>query len=134
MGASVMLLVRRIFEMEQIRLPEVVAGLTAYTQLALGFSFLYAGASALTEGAFFNDGIVGEASDFMYFSVVTVTTLGYGDLTPATEAGRSLVILETLLGQIFLIVLVAFLVGMLGKKRPILDSEDRPRRRRRSHD
>lgn len=130
MGVSVMLLVRRIFEMERIQLREVVAGLTAYTQIALGFSFLYAGAAVLTDGDFFNNGIAGDAGDFIYFSVVTVTTLGYGDLSPATDIGRSLVILETLLGQIFLIVLVAFLVGMLGKKRSILEPEDRPSQRR----
>lgn len=114
--ASVALLVRHIFEEDRIRLREVIAGLTAYTQVALTFSFLYYGAGLLTDGDFFNNGIAGTASDFTYFSVVTVTTLGYGDLSPATDVGRSLVILETLLGQIFLVVLVAFLVGRLGQK------------------
>jgi hypothetical protein len=122
LAASVLLLVRRIFEVERIRLREVVAGLTAYTQIALVFSFLYSGAAFLTDGDFFNNGIAGDASDFAYFSVVTMTTLGFGDLSPATNIGRSLVILETLLGQIFLVVLVAFLVGSLGKLRPLLDS------------
>lgn len=123
LGASVLLLLRRIFEMERIQLREVIAGLTAYTQVALGFSFLYAGAGYLTDADFFNNGIAGDGSDFAYFSVVTVTTLGYGDLSPATDVGRSLVILETLLGQIFLVVLVAFLVGRLGGKRPLLDPD-----------
>ncbi len=122
LGVSVLLLVRRIFEKERIQLREVIAGLTAYTQIALGFSFLYSGAALLTDGDFFRNGIAGDSSDFAYFSVVTVTTLGYGDLTPATNVGRSLVILETLLGQIFLVVLVAFLVGMLGKHRRLVDS------------
>jgi hypothetical protein len=123
LGVSVLLLVRRIFEVERIRVREVVAGLTAYTQVALGFSFLYAAAAFLTDGDFFNSGVAGDGSDFAYFSVVTVSTLGYGDLTPATDVGRSLVILETLLGQIFLVVLVAFLVGMLGKARPLVDPD-----------
>jgi voltage-gated potassium channel Kch len=130
LGASVLLLVRRIFEMDRIRPREVVGGLTAYTQIALGFSFLYAAAAVLTDGDFFNNGIAGTTSDFLYFSVVTVTTLGYGDLSPATDVGRSLVILETLLGQIFLIVLVAFLVGMLGKKPRETGSDTRTRERR----
>jgi lysylphosphatidylglycerol synthetase-like protein (DUF2156 family) len=123
LGVCVLLLVRRIFETERIRLREVVAGLTAYTLIALGFSFLYAGAAYVTDSDFFNNGIAGDGSDFAYFSVVTVTTLGYGDLSPATDVGRSLVILETLLGQIFLVVLVAFLVGMLGKARPLVDPD-----------
>jgi hypothetical protein len=123
LGSSVLLLVRRIFEVERIRLQEVVAGLTAYTLIALAFSFLYSGAALLNDGDFFNSGIAGDMSDFAYFSVVTVSTLGYGDLTPATDVGRSLVILETLLGQILLVVLVAFLVGMLGKKRPLREPD-----------
>jgi voltage-gated potassium channel Kch len=117
LAASVVLIIRHIFEMDGITIKEVIGGLTAYTQIALAFSFLYSGASVLTDGDFFNNGIAGTASDFIYFSVVTVTTLGYGDLTPATNVGRSLVVLETLIGQILLIVLVAFLVGRLGPRR-----------------
>ena len=123
LAASVLLIVRHIFEMDGITVREVVGGLTAYTQVALAFSFLYSGTAVLIEEDFFNNGIAGTSSDFIYFSVVTVTTLGYGDLAPATNVGRSLVVLETLLGQILLIVLVAFLVGRLGAKRSKVESE-----------
>lgn len=117
LGVAVLVLMRRIFEKDTIRLPEVVAALAAYMQIGLGFGFVFAGAAALTDGDFFNNGIAGQGSDFFYFSVVTMTTLGYGDLSPATDVGRSVVMVETLLGEIFLIVLVAYLVGMLGSAR-----------------
>ena len=51
-------------------------------------------------------------ADFAYFSYITMATVGYGDLTPATGLPRTNAVLEALLGQIFLVVLVARLVGM----------------------
>lgn len=50
--------------------------------------------------------------DFMYYSLVTLTTLGYGDITPATPAMRSLAILQAVTGVFYTTVLVARLVGL----------------------
>lgn len=49
--------------------------------------------------------------DYLYFSFVTVTTLGYGDITPANELAKSIVFLLAVSGQLYLTVLVAMLVG-----------------------
>ena len=49
---------------------------------------------------------------YAYFSFVTLTTLGYGDITPITDAGRLLAMLEATLGQLFLVIVVARLVGL----------------------
>ena len=49
--------------------------------------------------------------DYLYFSFVTVTTLGYGDITPANALAKSIVILIAISGQLYLTVLVAMLVG-----------------------
>ena len=51
-------------------------------------------------------------ADFAYFSYITMATVGYGDLSPATGLPRTNAVLEALMGQIFLVVLVARLVGM----------------------
>jgi voltage-gated potassium channel len=50
--------------------------------------------------------------DFTYYSFVTLTTLGYGDITPVTDPARSLSLLEAVMGQLYLAVLVARLVGI----------------------
>jgi voltage-gated potassium channel Kch len=49
---------------------------------------------------------------FQYFSFVTITTLGYGDVIPITDKASVLAMMEALIGQIYLVVLVAWLVGM----------------------
>ncbi|MEA2035109.1 MAG: potassium channel family protein [Euryarchaeota archaeon] len=54
-------------------------------------------------------------SDFIYFSFVTLTTTGFGDITPLSGLARSLTILETVTGVLFVAVLMARLVGMLGQ-------------------
>lgn len=49
---------------------------------------------------------------FTYFSFVTLTTLGYGDVTPISDSARTLAALEAAIGQLFLVIVVARLVGM----------------------
>jgi hypothetical protein len=55
----------------------------------------------------------GGRDDFLYFSYATLTTVGYGDLVAATNLGRSLAITEALLGQIYLVTVVAVIVANL---------------------
>ena len=54
--------------------------------------------------------------DYVYFSFVTLTTVGYGDITPATELAKRLAVVEAFVGQVFLIVLVARLVTLWGRR------------------
>ena len=49
---------------------------------------------------------------FYYFSLITMTTVGYGDMLPLTTAARTLSTLEAIIGQVYLTILVARLVGM----------------------
>ena len=56
-------------------------------------------------------------ADLIYYSFATLTTLGYGDIVPLSKAARMVAVTEAILGQIFLTVLVARLVGLYGLKR-----------------
>ena len=60
---------------------------------------------------------MGTTKNFLYFSFVTITTVGYGDLTARTSLGRSIAIAEALTGQIYLVTVVAAIVGVLGGRR-----------------
>ena len=61
-------------------------------------------------------------ADYLYFSFVTITTVGYGDFTAAEGLGRALASLEALLGQVYLVTVVATIVGGINRAR-----SERPR-------
>lgn len=86
--------------------------LCLYLLIGLLFAVAYATIQDLSGTEFFVHGHAGR-DDFLYFSYQTLTTVGYGDLTAATNLGRSLAITEALLGQIYLVTVVALIVGNL---------------------
>lgn len=120
MFAGPPMIVRRVFEHRRVTIRLVVAALCAYLQVGYAFGFLYQAIDLASDAPFFSQGRVGGLFEYLYFSFITLTTVGYGDLTPAEDLGRSLVIIETLLGQVLLVVLVAYLVGNLAgdRRRP----------------
>lgn len=63
--------------------------------------------------------------ELLYFSFTTLTTTGYGDMTPATPMARSMATLEMLTAQFYLAAFVARLVGVLGMKRPSANDDER---------
>jgi voltage-gated potassium channel len=56
--------------------------------------------------------IFDDLSKYLYFSFVTLTTLGYGDISPSTKLAQSWVILQAVIGQLYLALIVARLVGL----------------------
>ena len=98
---------------------ETLAGaLDIYVLLGLFFASLYALIEHLTASAFLAQAPHATGNQLTYFSFVTLATLGYGDLTPATDLGRSLVVFEAMAGQVFLVTVIARVVSMLGADRP----------------
>jgi voltage-gated potassium channel Kch len=63
------------------------------------------------QGMFFA-GAVEPSSSYMYFSLTTITTVGYGDLTAQTHLGRLLANSEAVVGQVYLVTFVAMIVGL----------------------
>ena len=92
------------------------------------FSAVFTAIDRLASKPFFAGGQAATSATVQYFSFVTLTTTGYGDYTALGEGGRSMAVLEALLGQIFLVTLVARLVALFGMARPA----GRPGRRARS--
>jgi hypothetical protein len=91
--------------------------LCIYLLLGMVFSFVYALVGDAASTPFFASGINPTISDYLYFSFATMTTVGYGDLTAATDVGRSMAIAEALAGQIYLVTVVAVIVGNLSRRR-----------------
>ena len=116
-------LLRHAFRAERVTFDKICAALCSYLLLGLIFAILYSLLEFLDPGTFLAGGAViaqGDPAAFqgaglgqaIYFSFTTLTTLGYGDITGATPVARNLSVLEAIFGQIYLVVLVARLVGM----------------------
>ena len=105
---------RIISKSEKVSKETIFAAIVAYLLIALMWAFLYMILELVSPGSFsFPDQESwGETMQFEYFSFVTITTLGYGDITPLTDKASALAMIEALVGQIYLVVLVAWLVGM----------------------
>ena len=111
-------MVRHFRAVGGVTLTTMFAVLCIYLLLGISFGYLYEIVGEFSDQPFFSQDRNPEISDFLFFSFTTMTTTGYGDLTPATDPGRSVAIIEQLIGQIYLVTVVALIVGNLGRMRP----------------
>lgn len=102
-----------VVDQGKVNAQSIMGALCIYLLLGMAFTFTYDAVASLGDGAFFANGSDGTAFERLYFSYVTLATLGYGDYTAGTTLGRSLAVFEVLLGQLFLVTAVALLVGTL---------------------
>lgn len=121
--AAPVVILRRIARHTEVTATTLWGAISAYLSLGIALSFIYATINALDPGAFSNviDGNLGE---FNYFSFVTMTTLGYGDISPISDLARALAVFQTIIGQIFLIVVVARVVSLLGSGERLRPNRD----------
>ncbi|MGC1165771.1 MAG: ion channel [Solirubrobacterales bacterium] len=90
----------------------ILGAISVYTALGILFTFLYGTIERIQGGPFFEGVAHPAGSDFLFFSYTTLTTTGYGNLVPGGQPGRMLAGLEMMLGQVFLVTLVAGLVSL----------------------
>jgi hypothetical protein len=95
----------------------VLGAISIYLLLGMLFMFVYGAVATLGSGSFFAQGTNGTRALRLYFSYVTLATLGYGDYTPSGTFGHTLAVVEALLGQVYLVTVVAVLVSRLGRGR-----------------
>ncbi len=91
----------------------IYGALSVYLLIGIAFAWVYHAIFLVFPDSF--SGITAQGaqlSSFDYFSFVTLTTLGYGDISPTNELAGSMATLEAIIGQVYLTVLVARLVGM----------------------
>jgi Ion channel len=116
--ATVIVILRRILASTSVTIQSIYGALAAYMVIGLMFAAFYAAMSHLGNGPFFANGSPGNTKTFQYFSFTTLTTLGYGDFTAASNAGRAVAVMEAMVGQIFLATLVARLVSAFRPSQP----------------
>ena len=108
---------RRSLRVEgQITLDLMFGVLGIYLLLGLAFGLVFHAIGDLGSGQFFANGAAESSSNFIYFSFVTMTTVGYGDLVAAEGIGRALALTLALSGQIYLVTVVAIIVSSLANR------------------
>jgi hypothetical protein len=95
--------------------------LCLYLLAGMIFGTLFGAIEELSGHPFFKELSTAKAhtEQFLYFSYTTITTVGYGDLVARTNLGRSLAVMEALIGQIYLVTVVAVIVGNMRSRQSV---------------
>ncbi len=107
-------ILRRAFSHKQVTLNTVAAALAAWLLIGLIFTGGYRFVDTVAHPMFSQSNTNGFTNE--YFSYITLSTVGYGDFTPANDGGRTMAMLEALFGQAFLVTIVAMVVANLGRE------------------
>ena len=113
---SPVVILSRILRHRHVTAETLLGAVCVYILLGLVFSYSDYAVQLVGASSFFAQSGTHNPPDFVYYSFITITTVGYGDLTPALGLPRTMAVLEALTGQIFLVVLVARLVSMYQPK------------------
>jgi hypothetical protein len=103
-----------IFREKQVTVNVIYGSIVVYLLIAIMWSFVYSVLESIQPGSF----AIGEGQIdvgrrlYIYYSFVTITTLGYGDITPITDLANSFSFLEAVTGQLYIAILIARLVGI----------------------
>jgi hypothetical protein len=106
-----------MLDQQTVNKQSVLGALSIYLTVGILFTVIYSVIAHVDEAPFFAQNTDGNAADRLYFSFVTLATLGYGDYTARGELGRLLAVVEALIGQLYLVTVVALLVANIGRSR-----------------
>ncbi|MDX6654708.1 MAG: hypothetical protein QOH18_1418 [Solirubrobacterales bacterium] len=116
----------RVVTAAEVNVRTILGAISVYTVLGLLFGFTYEAVGRVQDTPFFQGTPHVHHGDYLFFSYTTLTTTGYGDLVPGGQPGEMIATFEMLIGQIFLVTLVA---GLVAVWRPGLGLKERRERR-----
>ena len=114
-AALVLLFVIQLFSQTRVDGTLLLASINIYFALGVTFAMAFGLIDHMVPGSFSTSASaeqVSNSTEFMYFSLVTLSTLGYGDVLPVSDQARTLAAIEALTGQVYLTIAVARLVGL----------------------
>lgn len=117
LSAIAVVVTKRVLVHERVGIQTIAGALCLYVLIGLVFGVLYGAFEAITDDAILHTSGEGRA-DPVYYSFVTLTTVGFGDVTSSLDLVRRVTIVQAMIGQIFLATMVARLVSMFGAVRP----------------
>ncbi len=115
---AVSIIIGNLFQRRDVTIDTILGAIVAYLLVAVAFTLVFEIVELRHPGSF--SGIPDNATDhrtelgsaMMYFSLVSITTMGYGDIVPVSGVARPLAVLEGVFGQLYLAVMIARLVGL----------------------
>lgn len=110
---TIVVIARGVVSHSEVNAQSVIGAITIYVLLGMLFVFTYTVVAVIGDGPFFAQGTDGTLALRQYFSFATLTTVGYGDYTAAGEVGHTLAVTEALVGQVYLVTVVAILVSRM---------------------
>jgi hypothetical protein len=116
-AAAIVVLIRRIVkDLPSVSARAILGLLSVYLLMGMTFGALFATIAVISDEPFFAQIKTAQPVDFTYFSFVTLATVGYGDLTAANPMPRMLSAIEGLLGQLYLVTVVAVAVSRVRRR------------------
>jgi Ion channel len=122
LAVTVVALVSRLFIVKSVTLDTISASICAYLLMGVSFAYAFAVVELQNPGAFSAAlfqrqaghiaPLISSLHSFIYYSFVCLTTTGFGDIAPVSEGARSLSVMESVLGQLYMAILIARLVGL----------------------
>ena len=110
--ATLPVTISRVLHHRRVTYETVLGALCAYVLIGLLFAFVYLAVDDFRDAPFFVQPGPHDQGEFLYFSFVALTTLGFGDLCPSVGLPQALTVIEALIGSVFLVTLVARLVTL----------------------
>ena len=109
--ATAFKVIKFILKLKKVNTQVIAGSIAAYLLFGLSGAMLFDMIDVLYPASFDHSFNYGGGYDMVYFSFVTLSTLGYGDITPHTPQGQAVAILISIVGQLYLAILMAMLVG-----------------------
>jgi hypothetical protein len=114
-AATSVILAQRLVQNPQVTRQAIIGALCVYLLIGLFFSFVFSAIALITGTPFFASTSDATTADYLYFSFITLSTVGYGDFVARSNVGRMFSATEGLTGQLYLVTVVALLVGNLNR-------------------
>jgi hypothetical protein len=111
-AAAAVAIFRTVIAEREVGFRTILGAISVYVMFGLIFTFLFLAIDRLQAGPFFSGVATPHQGDFLFFSITTLTTTGYGNLVPAAQPGKLFAGIEMLTGQIFIVTFVAGLVSL----------------------
>jgi hypothetical protein len=123
LSVTVIALVSRLFSVKSVTLDTISAAICAYLLMAIAWAYAFAVVELRHPGSFSaalfqrtpgsnSAPLLSSLHSFIYYSFICLTTTGFGDIAPVSEGARTLSVLESVVGQLYMAVLIARLVSL----------------------